>query len=155
MHLRDRGQEHSDRRPAERRNRQAPRPQKAPISGFGDEPNISGGGSVRASHPGPICLSKRPCLWREGEELARYRELDEEADTNPAIPVFCVVGRGYWWFKPNEPSEKWMNHLANEEHDEVIDFIGGVANTVPDQILLKGRPRFGNYIIRPRELRDQ
>jgi hypothetical protein len=26
-----------------------------------------------------------------------------------------------------------------------------VANTVPDHVVLKGRPRFGNYIIRPRE----
>lgn len=30
------------------------------------------------------------------DELERYRELDAEADTNPIIPVFCVVGRGYW-----------------------------------------------------------
>lgn len=89
------------------------------------------------------------------EELARYRELDEEADTSPAIPVFCVAGRGYWWFKPSEPAEKWINHLPSEEHEEVIDFIGGVANTVPDQIFFKGRPRFGNYIIRPREFKKQ
>ena len=89
------------------------------------------------------------------EELARYRELDDEADTNPTIPVFCVAGRGYWWFKPNEPVEKWIYHLPNDEHEEVIDFIGGIANTVPDQIAKKGRPRFGNYIIRPRDFKKQ
>lgn len=88
-------------------------------------------------------------------ELVRYRELDNEADANPAIPVFCVAGRGYWWFKPNEPAEKWINHPPSPEHEEVIDFLGGVANTIPDQVVLKGRPRFGNYIIRAREFRKQ
>jgi len=85
------------------------------------------------------------------DELTRYRELDDEADTNPAIPVFCVSGRGYWWFKPTETAEKWICNLPNDEHEEVIDFIGGVANTVPDEIVSRGRPRFGNYLIRPRE----
>lgn len=89
------------------------------------------------------------------DELTRYRELDDEADANPTIPVFCVAGRGYWWFKPNEPAEKWIYHLPNDQHEEVLEFIGGVANTVPDQILSKGRPRFGHYIIRPREFKKQ
>lgn len=93
-------------------------------------------------------------LASEGKgELARYRELDPEADTNPAIPVLCVAGRGYWWFKPSEPAEKWINHLPNEDSEEIIDFLGGVANTIPDHIILKGRPRFGHYLLRPREFR--
>lgn len=85
------------------------------------------------------------------EELERYRELDAEADTNPAIPVFCVVGRGYWWFKPNEPAEKWIKHLPTDDHDEVIEIIAGIANTIPDQIVAKGRPRFGEYLLDPRQ----
>ena len=85
------------------------------------------------------------------DELDRYRELDAAADSNPAIPIFCVAGRGYWWFKPNEPAEKWISHFPTADHEEVIDFIGGVANTIPDRVVLKGRPRFGEYIIRPRE----
>ena len=89
------------------------------------------------------------------DELARYRELDDAADTYPIIPVFCVAGRGYWWFRPQEPAEKWICHPPTDKHDEVIDFIGGVANTVPDQISFKGRPRFGQYIIHPREFRKQ
>jgi len=93
-------------------------------------------------------------LVPEGKsELERYRELDPAADTRPAIPVLCVAGRGYWWYKPNEPAEKWINHLPTDDSEEVIDFLGGVANTIPDQIFLKGRPRFGHYIIRPRDFR--
>jgi len=67
------------------------------------------------------------------------------------VPVFCVAGRGYYWFKPNEPAEKWIRNRANDDHEEIVDFVGGVANTIPDQIVRKGRPRFGQYIIRPRE----
>jgi hypothetical protein len=82
------------------------------------------------------------------DELERYRDLDEEADTNPAIPVFCVAGRGYWWFKPSEPAEKWIKHLPTDDHEEIIELVGGIANTIPDQIIAKGRPRFGNYLIK-------
>ncbi len=85
------------------------------------------------------------------EELERCRELDEEADTNPAVRVFCVAGHGYWWFKPNEPQEKWIKHLPTDDHEEVIELIGGIANTIPDLIVQKGRPRFGEYFIEPRE----
>ncbi len=83
--------------------------------------------------------------------MERYRECDPNADTSPLVPVFCVAGRGYWWFKPNEPKEKWIKHLPTSEHEEVIEFIGGVANTIPDQVMRKGNPRFGEYIIRPRQ----
>lgn len=89
----------------------------------------------------------------EKEELDRYRELDPEADSRPAIPVMCIVGRGYWWYKPNEPAEKWINHLPTDDNEEVIDFLGGIANTIPDQIVLKGRPRLGHYMLRPRKFR--
>lgn len=64
------------------------------------------------------------------DELERYRECDSNADTNPQVPIICVAGRGYWWFKPNEPKEKWIKHLPNSDHEEVIEFIGGVANTI-------------------------
>lgn len=93
-------------------------------------------------------------LALEGKgELARYRELDPDADTSPVIPVFCVAGRGYWWYKANEPAEKWINHLPTEDNEEIIDFLGGLANTIPDKVLLKGRPRFGQYLLRPRDIR--
>jgi hypothetical protein len=88
-------------------------------------------------------------------ELERYRDLDPDADARPAIPVLCVAGRGYWWFKQNEPAEKWINHLPTEDNEEVIDFLGGIANTIPDQYSSKAGPAsattssvhviFGNY----------
>ncbi len=108
---------------------------------------------------GSDCLPVIPCLFAFDtdlttggkEELDRYREHDAEADTNPVLRVFCVAGKGYWWFQPHEPKEKWIKHLPTDDHEEVVEFIGGIANTIPDRVLLKGRPRFGQYLIRPRE----
>ena len=76
---------------------------------------------------------------------------DCTSDTNPAVQVFCIAGRGYYWYKPNEPAEKWIKHLPSQDYEEVVEFIGGVASTIPGQIVAKGRPRFGEYIIRPRD----
>jgi len=98
----------------------------------------------------PMLFAYDTDLTTKGE-LERYRELDPGADTNPAVPVFCVVGRGYWWFQPREPAEKWIKHLPTDNHEEVVELIGGIANTIPDQIAAKGRPRFGNYLINPRD----
>jgi hypothetical protein len=56
-----------------------------------------------------------------------------------------------WVHKPNEPQEKWIKHLPTDDHEEVIELIGGLANTIPDQIVAKGRPRFGSYLIEPRK----
>lgn len=102
----------------------------------------------------PVLFAFGSDLAPDGKgELARYRELDPEADINPVIPVLCVAGRGYWWYKPNEPAEKWINHLPTEDNEEVVDFLGGVASTIPDSVVLKGRPRLGHYLLRPREFR--
>lgn len=90
-------------------------------------------------------------LSTEGKsEIDRYREYDVNADTGPIIPVICVRGRGYWWFRESEPGVKWIHHLATENYDEVIDFVGGVANTIPDKLVERGHPRLGNYLIEPR-----
>ena len=34
--------------------------------------------------------------------------------------------------------------------DEIIDFIGGLANTIPIEIIKKGQPYYGNYIMQQR-----
>ncbi|QOJ33872.1 MAG: hypothetical protein HRU82_02420 [Nitrospira sp.] len=110
---------------------------------------------------GPPCRPVIPALFAFGSDLTnagkgeidRYRELDLDADTNPTIPVLCVAGRGYWWYKPNEPAEKWINHLPTENNEEILDFLGGVANTIPDVVAQKGRPRIGQYFLRPRDFK--
>ncbi|NET59890.1 MAG: hypothetical protein F6K47_28200 [Symploca sp. SIO2E6] len=85
------------------------------------------------------------------DELERYREIDNNANESPAIPIMCVAGRGYWRFDPRESAEKWIKHLPTDNFDEIIDLIAGIANTIPDQIALRGRPRFGHYILNERD----
>jgi hypothetical protein len=107
---------------------------------------------------GPACSFVIPVLFAFSTDLSesgkteieRYREHDDVADQSPIIPVLCVPGRGYWWFKPSEPDKKWIHHPPTGEHDEVIDFIGGLANTIPVEVIKKGQPYYGNYIIKPR-----
>lgn len=95
-------------------------------------------------------------LSGEGKtELDRYREYDANADTKPTIPVICVRGRGYWWFRPNEPGVKWIHHLPTEEFDEIIDLVGGIANTIPDKMAERGHPKLGHYLIEPRPFDKQ
>lgn len=77
------------------------------------------------------------------KEIDRYRELDANADTNPAVGVICIRGRGYWWF-----GDEWNFLSSNEDHREVMSWIAGTVNTMPQLITAKGRPRFGNYLSR-------
>tara|TARA_B100000315_G_scaffold229713_1_gene239511 strand:+ start:139 stop:888 length:750 start_codon:yes stop_codon:yes gene_type:complete len=83
----------------------------------------------------------------EKSELERYMELDLQANSDPMIPVFCVAGRGYWWFKrENEPDSRWIRHLPTENNDEVVDLIGDIADTIPQEIVAKGKLQLGGYI---------
>lgn len=83
-------------------------------------------------------------------EIERYRKYDQNADTAPLIPVICIPRRGYWWFNSNEPDKKWIYHSPTQDFDEIIDFIGGLANTIPIEIIKKGQPYYGNYIMQQR-----
>jgi hypothetical protein len=78
-------------------------------------------------------------------EIDRYQEYDALFLENPVIPVICVVGRGYWWF--NQVEKKWIFHTPSPEFDEVVDFLDGVVNTVPNMIDRRGHPALGWYLI--------
>ncbi|MBW2738156.1 MAG: hypothetical protein JRE64_04755 [Deltaproteobacteria bacterium] len=88
-------------------------------------------------------------------EINRYRKYDANADSNPLIRIFCIPKRGYWWFKPDEPGEKWIHHTPTSDFDEIIDFVGGIANTIPIEIIKKGQPYYGHYIIEPRSFNKE
>jgi Domain of unknown function (DUF6602) len=79
-------------------------------------------------------------------EINRYRKYDATADSRPLIPVFCIPMRGYWWFNPNEPEKKWIHHPPTSDFDEIIDFIAGIANTIPISTINQGQPYYGYYI---------
>lgn len=76
-------------------------------------------------------------------ELDRYREKDFNADTAPAVQAICVVGKGYWYSKKDGG---WKYLPASPDLDELMSFLGGLTNTLPQLIAWKGRPRLGNYL---------
>lgn len=80
-------------------------------------------------------------------ELERYRELDNEANTNPVIRVICVIGKGYWHFS-NHPQKGWIWHEFREcdGYKEVLSFITGIMNTIPGIRTVKPLPQLGYYL---------
>jgi hypothetical protein len=77
------------------------------------------------------------------DELDRYRSCDEDENTSPAIGVMCIVGKGYCYHK----ADSWGTFPPTERYDEVLAFLAGVSNTIPQFVAAKGRPRFGNYLV--------
>jgi len=103
---------------------------------------------------GPPCTTTIPILFAFSSDLSptgkseieRYRENDTVANSNPSFPVICVAGRGYWRFENKIQNPSWLFHQPTAENDEIIDFISGVSNTIPEQVWMRGHPRYGNYI---------
>lgn len=76
-------------------------------------------------------------------ELARYREYDSQADSAPVIGVICIVGKGYWYAKHGGG---WRYMPPSAELCEVMMFLAGTTNTLPQLLAMKGRPSFGHYL---------
>lgn len=81
-------------------------------------------------------------------ELERYQELDPNFRNKPSLVAICVVGRGYWYYRAID--KKWISHPPTPDYDEVVDFLSGVINTIPDAMASRGHPRLGNYLMLPR-----
>jgi hypothetical protein len=75
-------------------------------------------------------------------ELDRYLRYDGTPAIHPAIQVLCVVGKGYWYLS----GTGWKHVPADPEIGEVMSFLAGTSNTLPQLMIAKGRPRFGNYL---------
>ena len=79
-------------------------------------------------------------------ELERYQELDHDPPQNtPSMTVLCILGKGYWYWR--EFNKQWEFRQPSPEHDEVIDFLSGVINTIPKVIASRGSPRLGRYLM--------
>jgi hypothetical protein len=85
---------------------------------------------------------------RSNAELDRHIEQDKNLNTKPFLSAFCVVGSGYWYH--NSQTNSWYFCEPTDDYDEVISFLGGVANSIPGFISAKeiDRPAFGNYLIK-------
>lgn len=94
----------------------------------------------------PSIFAFRSDLVQGGKtEIERYRELDAGADTRPVIRELCVYGRGYWRFEGAK--REWAFFAPTDEHDELIDFVYTLLNTLPMTIAMRHQPRVGAYLI--------
>ena len=100
----------------------------------------------RKGIPRPVTtlLALSSDLSGEGKsELDRYLEIAQETDNGSStLTAFCVVGRGYW----HNGGDGWYYVEPSQEHEEVLDFLGGVVNTLPEILSWKGRVSYGGYI---------
>ena len=83
---------------------------------------------------------------KNSTEFDRYCDIDANAYTNPALSSFCVAGRGYWMFSRRPAIPSWVSRPTDIEHEEVLDWLGSVVHSLPDQLEARGRPTLGSYL---------
>ena len=82
------------------------------------------------------------------EEFARYVETDELALTNPAATVICIVGKGYCSaIHTPDGKRSWFKIGSADGVQEVVNFIGGIANSLIELRMQRFGVKFGHYII--------
>ena len=79
------------------------------------------------------------------DELSRYKDLDPEWSTTPAIRAFCIVNSGFW---VPDPAGKWQHIPPTPEHDEVIEFFLACVRELPADLRSRREPRLDGYISR-------
>jgi len=83
-------------------------------------------------------------------ELQRYAKYDPEWKEKPILKALCVVGRGYWYHSVK--GNRWFFHPPTSAHDEVIDLVSGVVNTLAKARLQKRAALLGQYLMLERSV---
>jgi Domain of unknown function (DUF6602) len=89
------------------------------------------------------------------QEFNRFRSMINEAGLNrfglPSVRVFCVVGKGYWYFARGNVDGKdglyWFSSGATGEHPEMRALISGMINTIRSEKLARYGLPFGSYLL--------
>jgi hypothetical protein len=89
-------------------------------------------------------LQKDTSLESVFHEFVRYTKHDEDWKTDPVVQAVCIVNRGYFYF--HYKTGLWELHQATAEHDEVIDFVGQIGNTITVANVPFRYGRLGNYV---------
>ena len=92
-------------------------------------------------------------------EYARLKEAlahDPPDSVQPEVQGICVVRRGFWYYGPREKdgADAWRSIRADKSHSEVLSFIGGLMNTLPEIRAARKPARLGTYIVNTDSLRD-
>jgi hypothetical protein len=116
------------------------------VRDFSSLPNAQGVGGI----PSRFLFAWTSDLKGEGveKELERYIETDELALIDPAASIICVVGKGYCSaLRTPEGKLAWYKLGNADGIQEVVNFIGGVANSLIDFRMQRFGVKFGHYII--------
>lgn len=86
-------------------------------------------------------------LENHTNELERYKKYDPNFYSDPAIPIICVIGQGYWYYSQGTKQDGklygYWQHFKPEDHNYEIAFLmGGIINTINGN-----KPPFGYYIL--------
>lgn len=81
-------------------------------------------------------------------EIERYTEHDPTWDRDPVLKALCVVGRGYWYHKQSDNG--WVGCGPTAEHDEVIDLVSGIVNTILKSPTSQRAALLGHYLSKER-----
>lgn len=81
-------------------------------------------------------------------ELDRYIDVDDAALTAPACTILCIVGKGYCCVV-NEAGGRngWYKIGKSDGVQEVVNFVGGIANSLVGFRMIRFGMKFGYYII--------
>lgn len=100
----------------------------------------------------PLLFAFDSDLTVEGkDELQRYMEKDIDWLSSPKLKAICVLGRGMWLH--DNYNRRWHFHPPSKEHDEVLDWLSILINTLPKSRITRGFPRLGNYLMKRRKIK--
>lgn len=100
-----------------------------------------------ANRPAPAIFAFSSDLHSQ-TELERYEKYDSSRnDFNlPNCIALCVAQKGYHYFSQKE--KKWKTFEGDKKYDEVINFLGGIANTLYERDPNGDNISFGNYFMK-------
>lgn len=118
----------------------------ASITALGDRPSNATG-----QHLSPTVLvlfAFDSDLAPDSSEIERYAKYDQGWRNDPVFKAICVVGRGYWYHEAEK--SRWVFHSATSDHDEVVDLVSGVVNTLTKTSPSSRISYLGHYLMRSR-----
>ena len=81
-------------------------------------------------------------------ELERYEKYDSTRNelNSPKCLALCVAQKGYHYFSNKEA--EWKTFDGDKKYDEIINFLGGIANTLYQPQPRRNAISFGNYFMK-------
>lgn len=98
----------------------------------------------------PVLFAFDSDLVASSSDLERYSKHDPTWKTDPLFKAICVAGRGYWY--ADQAKSCWYFHPPTDEHDEIIDLVSGISNTLAKRRHALPVANLGNYLMAARSV---